>query len=272
MNADELMVEMNDKDYVTRRHYADSSRLNARSRLHGYNTNPCPWTQWLSDHFRLPDRCRVLELGCGTGTLWSANAARIPAGWDITVTDFSSGMLDEARRNLAPLDHSVCFEVVDATSIPFESASYDAVVANHMLYHAPDCMQAVSEIRRVLRPGGQLYASTVGSGHMIEIHQLAARYMSGKGDDGQSIAANFGLENGREKLERFFGQVELFIYEDSLSVPEAQPVVDYILSLDTAHGAAPETVRDLCRAVEDIIQRDGSMRITKEAGLFIAGD
>ena len=264
------MREMKDKEYLPGRQYVDSSRLNARARLHEYNKNPYPWNQWLFDHLRLPEQCRILELGCGTGCIWNRNVSRIPAGWDMMITDFSPGMLDDARRNLTTLHRNFRFEVVDAMSIPFDSASYDAVVANHMLYLVTDCMRTISEIRRVLRADGQLYASTVGNNHMIELHQLVSRYISGNGDDGKRIAANFGLQTGRKKLERYFSNVELFIYEDSLSVPEVQPVVDYILSLDIADDTAHENLGKLYRALEEMIEREGSICITKETGLFIA--
>lgn len=68
--------------------YRTSVNLDARMALHArFSTNPYPWMRWVFDHFALPAECRVLELGCGTGALWAANRERIPAGWDITLSD-----------------------------------------------------------------------------------------------------------------------------------------------------------------------------------------
>ena len=50
-------------------------------------------------------------------------------------------------------------------SDPYDDASFDAVIANHMLFHVPDRAKALAEMRRVLRPGGKLYTSTMGETH-----------------------------------------------------------------------------------------------------------
>jgi len=54
--------------------------------------------QWVFDQFNLAAKSRILEVGCGPGLLWLQNVARIPEGWDITLSDFSPGMLDEAAN------------------------------------------------------------------------------------------------------------------------------------------------------------------------------
>ncbi len=56
----------------------------------------------------------------------------------------------------------VQFKEIDAQSIPFEDETFDAVIANHMLYHVPDRPKAIAEIKRVLKPGGRLIATTIG--------------------------------------------------------------------------------------------------------------
>ncbi len=63
---------------------------------------------------------------------------RIPSTWDITLSDLSSGMLDSAWRNLVVTGRNYKFKEIDAQEIPFEDETFDAVIANHMLYHVPD--------------------------------------------------------------------------------------------------------------------------------------
>ena len=53
--------------------------------------------------------------------------------------------------------------------LPFEADTFDAVVANHMLYHVPDRAQALAEMQRVLKPGGQVYLATNGLAHLREL-------------------------------------------------------------------------------------------------------
>ena len=133
------------------------------------------------DQFQLPPNARILELGCGSGALWLRNLERIPAGWDITLSDFSAGMVEDARRKLEGSTHPFTFQQMDAQSIPLPDASVDAVIANHMLYHVPDRNKAFSEVRRVLKPTGTFYAATNGLHHLREISQLQQRF--GVGED-----------------------------------------------------------------------------------------
>ena len=134
------------------------------------------WHAWVFDHLLaagLPGAARIADIGGGPGWLWQHNAARIPAGWLVTHTDLSPGMVAEARANI--VRPGSAFDVVDAQQLPFADASLDAVVANHMLYHVPDRARTISEFARVLKPRGQLFATTNGEEHMAEIPVLIAR-------------------------------------------------------------------------------------------------
>jgi SAM-dependent methyltransferase len=142
------MREIENQKYLREEQYEDASNLKARLALHEkFGIGARPWHLWVFDHLLgLPAECRILELGCGPGTLWAINGGRIPKGWDITLTDFSAGMLEEAKTKLAEVDHSFELVQVDAQDISFEDDTFDAVVANHMLYHVPDRPKAFSEI------------------------------------------------------------------------------------------------------------------------------
>lgn len=259
-----------DRDYLLSKEYADSSSLCARARIHEFGTNERPWLPWVFDQFDLPPECRILELGSGPGALWGMNTSRIPEGWDITVTDFSPGMVEEAERNLRSSGRTLAFQVVDAESIPFDDEDFDVVIACHMLYHVPDTQKALSEMSRVLRPGGVLYASTCGLNHMREIGDLIARLTPDMEQAHDRITDNFGLDNGEEQLSPFFRDIELLRYDDELLVPHTQPVIDYVLSTQEVRDALSPRLDDLRRAVEDEVQTAGAFHIGKDVGLFIA--
>jgi len=126
------MSKLSDQKYLLTEQYKNASNLNARFQLHErFSTNKYGWHRWVFDQLHLPPSCRILELGCGPGYLWLKNNDRIPDGWEITLSDFSPGMLQEAQQNLSPSDHPFTFEVIDAQSIPFADESFDAIIANH---------------------------------------------------------------------------------------------------------------------------------------------
>jgi demethylmenaquinone methyltransferase/2-methoxy-6-polyprenyl-1,4-benzoquinol methylase len=92
---------------------------------------------------------RVLDACCGTGDL--AIAAR-EAGGDVTGLDFSEQMLERARRKAPELEW-VCGDLL---ALPFPEASFDAATVGFGVRNVENLERALSELRRVLRPGGRL--------------------------------------------------------------------------------------------------------------------
>ena len=265
---------------VLRQQYQTDANLNARIALHrGYSTNSYPWFRWVFDHYDLPDDARILELGCGPADLWCENAERIPAGWNIMLTDFSEGMIAAAaanaskQRSLAEIEHPFTFRKVDAQELPFETAAFDAVLANHMLYHVPDRPRAFSEIRRVLKPGGMFYAATNGERHMMELWQLLEPYIPNCYTRELAIAEGFLMENGAVQLEAAgFVGVTWHNYPTGLAVTAVEPLMAYVQSSDTLmnHTWTAAEWEALRAEVAARIAVEGAFYIRKVVGLFEA--
>lgn len=259
----------NEHEYLQRDQYRDSSNLGARIDLHDrFSTNPQGFHRWVLDQMQLGQHAAVLEIGCGRGELWHRNAARVPAGWRLVLADFSAGMLADARDRLAGdgLD-GLRFALADAQALPFADERFDAVVANHMLYHVPDRGGALREIRRVLRPGGALFAATNGPTHLRELGELVRRFIPEHRQ--ASSSSGFQLEPGREELQACFEDVALTRYEDRLEVTDPEALVSWVMSW--APGRYDEsTVDGLCRFLRRELAAQGDViRVSKESGLLI---
>ncbi|MBN1430003.1 MAG: methyltransferase domain-containing protein [Anaerolineae bacterium] len=262
------IVGLADKQFVSDQ-YKNAKQLNARIQLHQrFSTNKYGWHRWAFDQFSLPPHGRILELGCGSGELWLENIDRIPAKWEITLSDSSVGMLQQTRQSL---DHShrFRFALIDAQYLPFDNQYFDGVVANHMLYHVPDMHKALSEIHRVLKPDGSFCASTVGQKHLQEITDLVRRFDPQLAWWGIRQSDSFVLENGAAQLARRFTDVTLHRYEDSLVVTEPAPLVAYIFS------ARPRMTIDQQVEFSNFVSREfqrfnGEFYITKDAGMFVS--
>jgi ubiquinone/menaquinone biosynthesis C-methylase UbiE len=265
-----MSFRFTDQQYLTQDQYKNSSNLDARIALHQrFSTNPHGWFNWVFDTLiKLPAESRILELGCGSGEMWKECASRIPAGWMITLTDLSDGMLDAAWRNLVPLGRNFKFEQMDAQSIPYGDKSFDAVIANHMLYHVPDREKTLNEIKRVLKDDGRLIATTVGNAHIREIVQwlkrVRTRERSGR------FSSPFTLENGQEQLQKFFSQVAMSRYVDNLEVTEIDPLIAYIRSSIGATDLSEEKLGELKKDLTTMLKKEGKIFITKDSGLFEA--
>src|SRR6516162_5027683 len=117
--------------------YRDSTNFRKRAALVGrFSTNRYPWYRWVYDQLEeLTSGSKVLELGCGPGSLWKRNLDRIPAGSVIVLSDFSAGMLRDSQVNLGENRSRFSFCQLDAALLPFATSCFDAVVANMMFYH-----------------------------------------------------------------------------------------------------------------------------------------
>jgi ubiquinone/menaquinone biosynthesis C-methylase UbiE len=94
----------------------------------------------------------VLEIGVGTGR----NLEHYPQSIRLTGIDISAPMLDIARQQASELAREVDLRVGDAQALEFADESFDTVVFTLSLCSIPDDRKAISEAKRVLRPGGRL--------------------------------------------------------------------------------------------------------------------
>ncbi len=234
------MPTVSDQTYLLTDQYKDAAKLDARVQLHLlYSTNKYGWHQWCFDQYALPAEATVLELGCGPAYLWKTNLDRLPAGWHDYPVGFFGGHAGTGETKILGLSEPSAFrfEIVDAQAIPFEAHTFDAVIANHMLYHVPDRAQALAEMRRVLKPGGKVYLATNGLTHLDELYELQRRFDPAV-DFGWSRQAHetFSLDTGGVEVAQFFADVHIVRYEDELNVTAAEPLVNYIFSMTTAEA------------------------------------
>jgi ubiquinone/menaquinone biosynthesis C-methylase UbiE len=258
------------RDYLQHQ-YGNASYLDARVALHQlYSTHPQEWHAWVFDQLELPPQARILELGCGPGHLWRSNAERILVGWRVCLSDLSPGMIEEAQSNLRAGEggrgQTFSFFVHDAQALPYPASTFDAVVANHMLYHVADKARAFAEIRRVLIPGGRLYAATNGQDHMRELRELSRRVRPEAERQVGSVGASFTLENGTQQLRPWFSQVTCVRQENGLRVPEIEPVLAYLASTHALSDAAMDECTVLLGRELD---EHGVIEIAKDSGLFM---
>ena len=259
-----------DPQYLKSDQYRDSSNLDARVVIHKlFSTNPYGWFRWVFDALeKLPANARILEVACGHGLLWKENIQRIPAGWNITLSDLSPGMVDAAWRNLVVSGRAFQFKEIDAQSIPFEAETFDAVIANHMLYHVPDPAKAIAEMCRVLKPGGRLFATTVGQFHLHELGEWLQR--AGLEKSFEEFTRSFVLENGLEQLKQCFPKVTLARYEDSLHVTEVEPILNYIRSSIHVSEMPEKAIAEIRNELETVLKEKGFIFVRKDSGLFEA--
>ena len=219
------MTRLDDPQHV-RAEYANEQGLEARASIYRWSDGPDAPSMALEAVAEVSPR-RVLDVGCGRGQL----AERIgrELGSAVIGVDQSDRMVQLTRAR------GVEAVVGDVLELPFLDGEFDCVVAAWMLYHVSDVDRALSEIARVLRPGGRLVAVTNGIAHMRELYELLGA---------EHAESTFSAENAEPQLRRCFRTVERRDATGSVVFPDrgaAQAYVDATFSL--AGSALPELAK-----------------------------
>ena len=250
--------------------YRNSTNISARIRLHRlFSSNKQGWFPWIYEQCQITEGMKILELGCGNGRLWIENKAKLPADCELILSDISEGMIRDVRREQSLQDDRFSFAAFDCHAIPYEDASFDLVIANHVLFYCKDVDRVCSEVGRVLKPGGRFVCGTYGVAHMQEVSRLVTQFDDRITLSGENLYEHFGKENGAQALAPYFAEVDWQQYEDALIVTQAEPLIEYVLS---CHGNQNQYILEKYNKFRKYVE--GQIRngytITKDAGIFIS--
>jgi len=164
-----------------------------------------PYAEDMAERVRGTSPRRVLETAAGTGIVTRAMAKALPPDTEILATDLNQAMLDLAATKLqAP---NVRWQQTDAQTLPFQDASFDAVVCQFGAMFFPDKVKAYREALRVLKPGG-VFLFNVWDGLEANpvskiVHEAVARLFP---DDPPSFLGRVPF--GYYDIDRIRGEVE----------------------------------------------------------------
>ena len=263
------LIHLTGMEKSLKNQYQNATNISSRINLHNlYSQNKQGWFPWIFEQCRISPGLRILELGCGDGTLWTDNLSLLPEDIFITLSDISSGMLRDARRAIGSSDTRFAFRAFDCRKIPCKDESFDLVIANHVLFYCDDIPAVLKEVRRVLAPGGRFLCSAYGKAHMQEVSQLVQDFDERIVLSADRLYERFGRENGQSILEPFFPKAHWLSYEDCLLVQDAEPLISYVLS---CHGNQNQYILDRYKEFRAYTARKTAkgFRITKDAGVFI---
>jgi SAM-dependent methyltransferase len=260
--------------FLTEKAYANDSKIRARMAIYQYaegaasargRTSAVAWdgTQVVAD------------VGCGSGfdlrPLVTGGRCRLAIG-----VDLSAGML----HGMDDLRGSGRLALVqgDAQRLPLADQVADVGLAMHMLYHVPDIPAALSELRRIVKPGGTVLASTNSGRHLAEMNNLLGEAIAEQLGRTTTIdpPPRFSTENGQALLEEHFASVTLHQREVPLLIPAPAPVVAYLDSIREPVMASlhdrvdyDAALDSVAAAVESEVRAHGHFRTASRAGVFV---
>ena len=252
--------------------YRNPTKLNTRINIHEkYSENKADWHRWLFEQINISPNRKVLEIGCGDGTFWLKNKERIDTGWNLTLSDYSEGMVQSVQQKLIGIPN-IQYTQLNIEDIPFEDNRFDVIIASHMLYHVTNRKKALREVRRVLKPDGTFYCSTIGQNHLKEFGELLKRFDPNLDfPSAREHALNFGVENGAEQLQGYFSEIVYKDFPGGLNITDEKAIADYLLSSNTelSEILVDDTLEELLRFLASEKEaNNGVIHITKSTGLF----
>lgn len=170
------------------------------------------WRNWITQVIPYIQGPRVLEISFGTGYLLTQYAAQFEA-YGI---DYNQRMVQKAKQNLAQAGVTAALQRADVEALPYKSGIFDSVVNTMAFSGYPDGVRAMSEMCRVLRPGGRLLLIDVNyPGDGNRLGRYATRFWAGVGDiirNMESLFDRFGFEYTDKEIGGF-GSVHLYVAE-----------------------------------------------------------
>ncbi len=134
----------------------------------------------------------------------------------------------------------------------------------------------LAALRRVVRPGGVVLATTNGARHIAEIRAVMDEAAARVGARRRAITPSFTLENGEEILGASFTRVRRHERVAAVVVPAVEPVVDYVASFDDPQlvglpAGTPwrDFLAEVDRIVRDHVRRHGAFTVTRHPGFFV---
>ena len=251
-----------------------------------------PWADRLLAS--LPPWGDCVDIGCGTGVVSRKLAADTNVG-RVAAIDVADPMIAHAKQVTAAkgLEGRIAFDVASALDLPFANDSFDRAYCQQAIQFFPDKGQAMREVERVLKPGGQFAAAvwtsaSDGNPVFAAFEDIVGRsfgadllpfgpFAFGDGEALRSVIDEAGLKIHaleRREIESALPDIASFVLFDLLFLgrPDSDGVLQPVVAPDDpdADALVAKLISEMEEALADYVQPDGTLRAPMTAHMVIA--
>ena len=188
---------------------------------------------------------RVLDVACGTGLAVRLVAPRLAPGGAIAGLDFDPAMIEVARTVVdCPAGVTLDWHCASAQAMPFANATFDLVFCLHGPQFFPDPTAGLSEIRRIMKPGGRLATTVWSAVDRCRGHYAIMRALERRGVDPAPMLKAFALGDSgklrKHASEAGFRDVSVHAEQGRVRLPSARHFVEALAAgaVATRHALA----------------------------------
>lgn len=235
---------------------------------------------WMLDVLKLQPNIKILDIGCGAGKQCFSFYHELKGQADITGTDVSESLLNQARIENQKVGNAIRFQLLDFNQ-PFDlpDDTFDLISACFAIYYAQDIPFTLDEMHRVLKPGGRLFTT----GPMPTNKQVFYEII--KEATGKAIPPMPGSSRYASQIystmQDLFSKTDQHIFENPLTFESVEPFMVYTRasmsedrklwnSLFQTHEEFEEIMQKIEKVADQWLARDGRIVMTKVVGGFIA--
>lgn len=235
---------------------------------------------WMLETLNLSGMIRILDVACGSGKQCSSFYKTLKGKCDITGVDVSTELLEKAKKISENANQKIKYEYLDFNKpFNFSDNEFDLLSCCFGIYYAEDIPFTIHEMHRVLKPGGRLFTTGPMPDNKKVFYEIINEATN------RPIPKMPGSSRYASKIlttiEKIFSDVEIKIFENPLTFPDADPFLEYTrasLSEDRKLWGdffmEKESFNKVMKSIEEVvktrIQRDGKIVMTKIVGGFLA--
>jgi len=251
------------------------TRINIHNKFGGVDID-----QWMLEILALSEGMKILDVGCGAGKQCFSYFNFLKGKADITGGDVSADLLKQARAENAKTGNSIKFSELNFNQrFAYEDSQFDLVSCCFAIYYAENIPYTLSEMHRVLKPGGRLFSS----GPMPENKRLfydIIQEATGKSIPPMPGSSRYASEI-LSTMKNIFSKVDVHIFNNPLTFETVDPFIAYTrasLSEDRKLWSSffegkndfERIMNQITRVASKRLARDGKLVMTKVVGGFVA--